>query len=535
MNAASSALLMWTLVGFSCDEPTEQPIVLDDDDDSGDDDDDSAGPATDLSVRVEANPDNPFSAVVLVTASRDCTAFAEYGEEGALTDQTPSQALLSGEEDEILVLGLRPERRYQIRVTATVGDSTTSSGDFGFETAALPHNFPQYEVTTSEDPASFSDQEVICTNGIMGSVEFPLYSCIDRQGEPVWSLTHPEWVAQWQVEALSDGTWVAVGASASALSFFDRKGKQTAEYSDLWFDGRTRFEHTWLDVHEVQEITEGLWAGAVVFQTITPDLVPVGAAVEERLGGGIIVFDHHTEEVLWDWSSHGDLGDGEPIDPLLDYEREVLLDLWNTWQHPNALLHGIDDSGEQYFWMSLRQQDWIVKIDVATDNVEWRLGWEGDFTLVDDLDSASPQLLDPNLWMYHQHAPQWQSRSSDRTRFLVFDNGNTRAAAANDPSWDEYYSRVVELEIDESTMLATIVFDYGDPDPGSAAHFYSEGVGDADMQADGQSFFYVAGWGELCHIAEVSYPDAVELWRYTPSRDGAYRVSVFPSIYESGP
>ena len=534
-----TASLAWALGGFGCQGSTEDPIVTDDD--AGDDDtampddDDSATSVPDLSVRVEANPNNPFSAVVQVTADRDCTAVAEYGEGGLLTEQTPPQLLVAGHQDEIIVLGLRPAREYQIRVTITDDDTSESSEAFAFDTDALPHDFAQYEVTTALDPDSFSDDEVICTNGLMGSDEFQFYFCIDRQGEPVWSLTHPDWTAQWQVEALSDGTWVAVASSDSSISFFDRKGQLTAAYSDLWFDGQTRFVHTWIDVHEVQEITEGPWAGAVAFQTLTPDLVPEGETREEKHGGGIIVFDHRTEEVLWDWSSHGELGDGEPIDPALDYGREVLLDLWEQWQHPNALLHGIDDAGGQYFWMSLRQQDWIVKIDVATDSVIWRLGWEGDFTLVDDLDAASPQPLDPDLWMYHQHAPEWQSRIGDRTRFLVYDNGNIRASAATDPTWDQRYSRIVELEIDETTMLATVVFDYGDPDPESAAHFYSEGVGDADMQPDGQSLFYVSGWGEGCHIAEISYPDAVERWRYTPNRDGTYRVSVFPSIYETGP
>ena len=38
------------------------------------------------------------------------------------------------------------------------------------------------------------------------------------------------------------------------------------------------------------------------------------------------LFDPDTEEVLWDWSAHGELGDGQPISPRLSYQRVSPID-----------------------------------------------------------------------------------------------------------------------------------------------------------------------------------------------------------------
>jgi len=66
--------------------------------------------------------------------------------------------------------------------------------------------------------------------------------------------------------------------------------------------------------------------------------------------------------------------------------------------------------------VSLRNQDWIVKIDYGnnsgTGNVVWRLGLQGDFSVVSN---------DPLPWFSHQHDIEF-----DGTTFELYDNGNTR-------------------------------------------------------------------------------------------------------------
>lgn len=467
-----------------------------------------------------------FSAIATVTFDEDASARVEYGEGEVFDQHTPAQLIPAGVETEILVLGLRADRSYSARVAADLGDGSWTSDAVSLTTEPLPAGWPTCGVTLGS-PADFGTDEVLCTNGWLDGEVEPMIFCVDRAGEPVWWLRHPGGERLLELQVLSDGSYAAAGDSSSFIAFFDAAGRPTGQYSTLWFEGRTRFVHEWIDIHDVIEITEGPWAGAVAFLTDSGD----DYQGEERWGNGVIVFDRHTEEVLWDWAAHGEHGDQVSIDPALDYDRhgqyvEVGL---HQWLHGNALLHGVDDDGRQFFWLSLRAQDWIIKVDVETDAVLWRFGYEGDFELVDDLDAAEPVALDPERWMFQQHAPEWTARDGSRTRFLVFDNGVVRPAGL-DP---DAYSRVVEFELDEERMLATIPFEYGSSVPGDEHNFLSVGLGDADLQPGGDSVLFTKGGGGDPWIAEISYPHGEKQWQY--GCEGTiwfYRVDYYPSLYE---
>jgi hypothetical protein len=91
--------------------------------------------------------------------------------------------------------------------------------------------------------------------------------------------------------------------------------------------------------------------------------------------------------------------------------------------------------------LSLRHQDWVVKIDYGNGagdgHVVWRLGQGGDFTV---------NSTDPNPWFSHQHDAHY----IDDSTLILFDNGNTRRAS--DPTDD---SRGQVWKLDEQTMTAT--------------------------------------------------------------------------------
>ncbi len=486
---------------------------------------------------LETNPFNPFSAVVGLTAEQDVTAWVEAGEDGVYDHVTPSVEVAAGDDAEILVLGLGADRTFDVRAVVDDGGEGWTSEPQSFTTDPLPSGFPEVETRNKGDASAFDDQEVICTNGRRHGIDdpdgIPLYYCFDRDGSPVWSLEHPDHASLLAVRALSDGGFAATADSASLLALFDDRGERTAEFTPLWFEDRTRFLHIWIDMHEVIELTEGPWAGALAFITGIGDTV---ADDDFLLGYGLIVFDPRTEEVLWDWTSHGELGDGVPIDPKLDYaRRSPLKEDEGDWLHANALEHGRDPDGRQFFWMSLRHQDWIIKVDVDTDAVTWRFGAEGDFELVDDLDAAAPQPLSPELWMYHQHSPEIEWQDGDRTRFVVFDNGNVRRGADGGYDFDaELYSRVAGFEIDEARMLAMPTFALGSPDGEDEEHFFTAGRGDADLLPSGDRLQYVVGWLDTPYIAEVSYPEGERVWLAAmPDGNELYRVNYFPSLYDT--
>jgi len=120
----------------------------------------------------------------------------------------------------------------------------------------------------------------------------------------------------------------------------------------------------------------------------------------------------------------------------------------NDWLHGNTAELAPDGS----ILMSLRHQDWLLKIDYnhgsGTGNILWRMGLDGDFTIMGDANDTYP-------WFSHQHDAEWDFTG---TYLSVFDNGNTRISLNHGQ-----HSRGQLLNVDEATMTAKLVdnFDLG--------------------------------------------------------------------------
>jgi len=116
----------------------------------------------------------------------------------------------------------------------------------------------------------------------------------------------------------------------------------------------------------------------------------------------------------------------------------------NDWLHGNSLAY---DSTDGNLIMSLRSQDWVIKIayenGTGDGHVVWTLGYQGDFTM-----RNTPNI--PSPWFSHQHDVEVQATANPK-QILLFDNGNTRHAT--DP---EAKSRGQVLSIDEQNLVADI-------------------------------------------------------------------------------
>lgn len=119
----------------------------------------------------------------------------------------------------------------------------------------------------------------------------------------------------------------------------------------------------------------------------------------------------------------------------------------NDWLHGNTAELAPDGS----ILMSLRHQDWLLKIDynngAGTGDILWRMGLDGDFIVTGT--------SDPYPWFSHQHDAEWDFGG---TNLSVFDNGNTRISLNRGE-----HSRGQLLNVDEITMTAKLVdnFDLG--------------------------------------------------------------------------
>jgi hypothetical protein len=152
----------------------------------------------------------------------------------------------------------------------------------------------------------------------------------------------------------------------------------------------------------------------------------------------------------------------------------------HDWMHSNSA----------YYWpanddlvVSIRDQDWVIKIDYnngnGTGNILWRMGAvDGDFTFNNVNNNAWP-------WFSHQH--DFGIENNGAGPATVFDNGNTRVSAPPlglgcTPGTTGCNSRGMALTIDETNMTVTPVLsqDLG---------FYAGALGSAQLLTNGDYFF----------------------------------------------
>ena len=243
------------------------------------------------------------------------------------------------------------------------------------------------------------------------------------------------------------------------------------------------------------------------------------AATQQDISGTTVTGDvlidldeNHNPVWLWNEFDH------------LDLNRRPYL--FPDWTHTNAILYSPDDGN---LIISIRHQNWLVKVDYANGtgagDIIWRLGYQGDFTLVGG--------TDPTDWFYAQHGPSFATANTTGMFSLVlFDNGDDRVfpsgvtcGSAGDPSC--LYSTVPLLQIDEKAMTATLVFH-------PTAPTYSFFGGNVAILADGHVEFCetAGGNGSDGEIYEVTQDSSAQtVWQMQIAGQYAYRGQRIPSFY----
>src|SRR5262249_55970410 len=123
----------------------------------------------------------------------------------------------------------------------------------------------------------------------------------------------------------------------------------------------------------------------------------------------------------------------------------LLLPTGQDWLHTNSLQYIAADKS---ILLSVRDQDWAVKIDYndgnGSGNVLWRLGKDGDFTY--------QGTSDPYPWFSAQHDVAFEDAETDARMMSVFDNGNSRYQQQGGDSRHQL------LNVDEATKTVTLAF-----------------------------------------------------------------------------
>ncbi len=194
--------------------------------------------------------------------------------------------------------------------------------------------------------------------------------------------------------------------------------------------------------------------------------------------------------------------------------------------HANALLYSPEDHN---LLLSIRQQNWIVKIDYqdgkGTGNIIWHLGHQGDFKLVGG--------TAPTDWFYAQHGMNFfGTNTSGVFKLGVMDNGNDRlfpsGQTCGTTGAPACYSTAPVLQLDETAKTATLLFHYI---PSPAIYSFFGGQTDLLQNNDIETDFCAAKGGAEVFELDPTQTPAQTVWQaHTPGYN-QYRVIRLPSLY----
>jgi arylsulfate sulfotransferase len=471
---------------------------------------------------------NPLVALYSVPPSAAGTVFVQFAVAGdhPAWRNTDARAVAPGKSTNFFLAGMLPSTTYEMRHVFSDG---TGSSPLFFTTGSLPTtlSFPAFTVQQPPGPGSDPDQDMIFQQfaAIPSTVPNPLV--IDLQGQVEWYYD-PSSSGLTLVNAAQSlvpgGTVLLLGTDHDAplptarnvLREIDLAGDVIRETNIAAVNAQlTAMGHD--IIHSFTHDARRLPDGRTAVIGITERTVDVNGTPTDYIGMMIIVLDADLQ-VTWAWDAfdHLDVNRGPVLGELVQpgspgpttcVPRLPAYD----WLHLNAVSWSPADGN---LVLSIRHQDWVVKIDYANGagdgHIIWRLGKDGDFTV----NSA-----DPSPWFSHQHNAHY----IDDHTLILLDNGNTRRAG--DPT---AHSRGQVWTLDEQTMTATLVVN---ADLGR----YSAALGAAERLSNGNYSFTLGTDGPEpvkppAHTVELT-PDGTRVYDLMANRP-QYRSYRIRTLYE---
>ena len=433
------------------DDATSGDDTADDDDDTGDNDD--WVKLTIQNLKAELNPVNNLSAYLTFSTSVPTIAQTEINGPGdhhwILTDDESYKT-----DHEVPVIGMYADSEYEFTVTVQDQLEQSLTGDpVDFLTGPLPANLPPMEIRVLEPDKMQPGVTVFNVYKVKQDKEvdvfYGLLLGVDNTGQVVWYKKTPYMLGNFT--ETQNGNLMH-----SIFIFFAVEMDLMLNVEDQW----SVFQlHSYSMHHELFELP---WGDMITFGSDLRIISGYPDKTTYNVVGDRIVWFNREKEVIKEWNMF------DYLDPLRIQEGfdddsfwripYFYIDAPKDWTHANGVVY---DESDNSVIISLRNQSWLIKIDMETDELIWKLGFEGDFTM-----------LDEGYWQYHQHAPVRLPNGN----LLIYDNGNGRPLPPEIPR----FSRVVEFEVDEVNMTVRQVWMYLD-DP----IYYAPFLGDLDVMSNG--------------------------------------------------
>lgn len=334
---------------------------------------------------------------------------------------------------EVPIYGLYADYDNTVDIVASNGQSTTLT----VTTDALPEDMPDVARTAGGADAQQAGQLYL--------LQSPYQIAFDVNGDIRWYLTKewstPDCSYSFSFDNVGNGFWASRNPSTGSVYNWG------CEVFHMRWTGRVDVLHSGAQDTSVHHAGTVLGNGNYLYFA--------GNRIYELdadTGAASPWFDFDT---AFDPSigSIGVEGGGSTTDP------------WHT----NSIQYLPEDES---IIVSLRNQNMILKLDIATKAVKWVLtpasGGSADGTTWTRLDCNAQQVMLPEAgdnsfeWFYEQHDSNVISYDAETgiLRLALFDNGTYRYNYGDYPN-NLKYSRMVVYELNEQTGVVKQVFQYG--------------------------------------------------------------------------
>jgi arylsulfate sulfotransferase len=445
------------------------------------------------------------------------TAWVEFGldttygrQTSVMTDSVTVPS--GGQQLNILVAGMLPQKTYHMRAHVDWAGGSWVDQDQTFTTGSIPtsQSVAQFKATRpTGNQAAVSPSGGVELLSLVGGPTNALQGVVtDLEGNVIWYCPG----AAIPFKPLPNGHYFflrGVGLEEVDLACTTIRYVSSAQMDQSLQAHGYSLPPIGNLHHDMLVLPNGHW---IALGQITKSMTASGYGTLDVQGDVLLDIDP-SGNVVWAWSAFDHLDINRHLFGLPD------------WTHSNALVYTADGN----LLLSMRNQSWILKIDYAngagSGNVLWKLGEDGDFTLLGG---------DSSQWFYAQHFPYVVSVEGTKTTVAIYDDGDLRigsdgvACGPPIPPITNCYTRATIFQIDEATNLANLLWQ---DTPGFFSFWGGsiEVLSNDDVEFDSSAQFGYAPESQVNEVTQTDSPQTV--WQMTITGANAYRGYRIPSLY----
>jgi len=385
----------------------------------------------------------------------------------------------------VLPLASYPENLEEM----TVGQAENKAGEKATYIGRdnnLPEDYPApASVYTGE---GVSDGYTFATPSVRMAPQYGEYLTIwDNYGIPVYYQKKDYTV--FDLKVVDDGI-LAFAKGANQNAALKRYYFMDATYTII--DSVLAGNGYYIDNHDIEPLENGHYL-IICYdpQVVNMSLIVEGGDPAAVVTGLVLQEVDNQQNVYFQWRSWDHFQITDATDDISLTAHQI------DYVHANAV--DIDSDGN--ILLSSRHLDEITKIDFATGDVIWRFGLNSEnnqFTILNDPVGFS-----------HQH----DINKLDNGHYMLFNNGNLLSSQI---------SRGMEYDINEQTMVATLIWNYQ-----HMPSIYASSTGSSRRLENGNTLI---GWGGSTPIGltEVNTANETVFEITMPDNVAQYRILKFP-------